>query len=394
MKVMAGSHWVISPDHAVLKTLSIAVFGLFACVFFDPSDQISGLKSIFFVLCLLLSLPFTLLKPIKNDCLVAAVCLGLLLPSYQFFIGVSRGEHFDLGWAVATWKSYLFILALFFLRLIDNVVSLFRLFCFSLAMLIIAIYTLLVLKVTWVYGIVDWLSFDVEAAMIGYRHYGTYVFPMIYWKSSILLIIGLGLSSQLVGLRRSLYLAVLLFALFLSGTRANILVGGVFLAFLLFTSIVTDLRLRAALGILLALAAAFPLWVILSNFLSPTEVSNTVKLGHLNTYIDIWSADPLGLIVGQGMGSGFLSPLGAVKYESELTLLETLRRGGVFALLPLFIVLLMPLLKSSDRVFSVAYSGFLLVILTNPLLISSTGMVAIAVSYLYVNHLLPRCEND
>lgn len=366
--------------------VSLLIFALLVCVFFDPSDQIVGFKTPAFLACFLaMSFKLTLSK-VKLKLLLFVVFIALMLPISMFCVGVIREKNWDLVWAINTAKSHVFFLSLLiFLGHRDFVIKAYIFLCLMLALAIISIFLGLLMGSQFFSGLAYWLSFDVEAAMIGMRDYGGHIFYMIYYKTSVLLIVGVGLLTKVDSNKRLFLFCVFMLALFLSGTRANI-IAGFFMSLVYLSSYGFKSFQARMLGASLMMPIIFFIgYVILERFFDPAEVSNSIKQQHFLSYIKAFGADPLALLLGQGLGSGFESIYHqGIVYETELTFFELLRRGGWFSALTLLLVLIYPVVKERAPLGRASFLAFALVVMTNPLLFSSTGMTALAVAYLVI----------
>jgi hypothetical protein len=124
-------------------------------------------------------------------------------------------------------------------------------------------------------------------------------------------------------------------------------------------------------------------WSAIQNMLSSKETSNGIKITFLDRYFDIFSNMPI-LIFGQGLGSYFHSSRGLVS-NSELTYLEIVRRFGLILSTIIFVMLLSPLTILITKKYRdyhyifLCYLFYLVISATNPLLMSSTGMLFLSI---------------
>jgi hypothetical protein len=193
---------------------------------------------------------------------------------------------------------------------------------------------------------------------------------------------------------RKLHLFLLMLncaGMFLSGTRNNILLSVMTPVLVLFWY--SKRKLLVA-----SIAASVLMLVVLLNAgtiaaaLDPKESSNDVKVQHLRDYREMLSS-PGTLILGDGIGSRFYSR-GFADYTSisELTYLEIVREYGIMLSAVIAYLLLLPLSRlrdadaSSSHYVFLAYACYLYVCMLNPLLFSSSGMIALsAVLYHFFN---------
>ena len=299
----------------------------------------------------------------------------------------------DAVWAFSTVKSHFFFCSLIFFALNSVVVvRVYLFFCLFLSIAIVVLFFGVSVNFLPALDLSNWLTFSVETAKIGFRTYGDFLLPMIYYKTSVLLIIGVGLLGLVEDKKRFLIMCLFSAALFLSGTRANILASFFLMLVYFLCYWVKSVRGRGLLMLILVPLGAYTFFMMMSQFLRPDELSNTVKSFHLQSYMGTFREDPWVFLVGQGLGSGFYSVYyEGVVYETELTLLELLRRGGVSAVLTFCVIFLYPVFKARRYLFKASFLMYFLVSSTNPLLISSTGMLALAMGYIYL--LVEKCSN-
>jgi hypothetical protein len=216
-------------------------------------------------------------------------------------------------------------------------------------------------------------SFGIGLGQFYYKTSPLMVFPFAYY------------SRRLIEFGAGRWLALLLtllysFAFLCSGTRAN-----VFVALLIF-GVLALARLRRTLGWHAAVAvAALGILVtsatVLPRAFDAQEVSNSIKLGHIRSYEEEFNTRWPALLWGEGANSGFYSE-GFQDWTtvSELTYVEMIRLFGI----PVTIVLTGGLIwigyllvVQGDRALAIAYFAYLAISASNPLLVSSTGLLAV-----------------
>ena len=192
--------------------------------------------------------------------------------------------------------------------------------------------------------------------------------------------------------RNFLLFLILGLALFFSGTRANML-SLMFIVFFFFimksgTSLFGKL-LSYLMMFIFFLLAVFVLLIFLSE---DTENSNVVKFGHLSSYMELFADHWDILFFGQGIGGLFYtSGFHAYVPQTEWSYIEVIRYVGLFGGLFIFCIYFYPLyLLYKNRTvikyaipFGLGYLFYLGIAGTNPLLTSSTGMLALLVAYSY-----------
>ena len=187
------------------------------------------------------------------------------------------------------------------------------------------------------------------------------------------------------------------FSFLVSGTRATMLLPFIMLALVLYPALRDTRKLKYFFYPVLGLFGFAILGVILMLATEPGEASNAIKYAHLVSYADLFESHPEYVLFGQGPGSIFYSTgFGRWTSLTEWTYIELIRTYGVFSLIFLTVVLLpvFKLLKYRRENYASgvlgAYLGFLFIAGTNPLLVSSTGMIVILSAYSYVHQLEQR----
>lgn len=188
-------------------------------------------------------------------------------------------------------------------------------------------------------------------------------------------------------------MCVLLFVhLFLiSGTRSTIVLP-VFLALLVLFVFYRNKRYVNYLFYPSALVLFFALFALLATLLMEVgEHSNMVKYAHLHSYKELFTDNPLYLLVGQGPGTAFYTAgFNKMSLKTEWSYMELLRNYGLFSIFILYTFLrpLASIMHSSCKndealVVAATYIVYLVIAGTNPLLLSSTGMLVLLTMFSY-----------
>ena len=138
------------------------------------------------------------------------------------------------------------------------------------------------------------------------------------------------------------------------------------------------------------LAIAFVVVLVLAAT-EEKEASNVVKFGHLTSYWQLFDEHAIYFLFGQGPGTAFYSEgFNQVVYKTEWSYLELLRCFGIFSLGIVF-VFFKPLVtfwkqrNLDDFTYCMfwSYLSYLAIAGTNPLIMSSTGMITLLMAYSY-----------
>lgn len=188
-----------------------------------------------------------------------------------------------------------------------------------------------------------------------------------------------------------IFLGTILTAAFIvSASRATILLPFALLGITAYDRIRQARFGRYLLFPLLGMLALGFLAVILLLASETTEASNVIKYGHLTSYQELFTRHPEYLLIGQGPGTAFYSQgFHKMTTITEWTYLELLRNYGLFSL-PILAVFVYPLIRlyrhrrdTLTQGILFTYIVYLLIAGTNPLLLSSTGMIMILSAYAY-----------
>jgi hypothetical protein len=376
----------------------LAIYLLWFAAVFDPIGTVLGGRYIALALIYLVLFVGFLRQElaIKNDKfnLWLFGFFVLLLPIYGLTISVLRGgmqrEFIDTSYIGA---AVLFCCSLVYLR--KDLISV------GLGALIWSLRALsLVVVLVWVTLIdgmsLDWVYFFVEkgVAYLGERTYAGVSFYYIYFIATpmiiFLMVYEAWRMSDNPSKEKLLLLALPVAALFLSGTRANILI-----ATLGFPLIIAWRKLGwlpiflGVSGIVLVGLFTYNLnGSFVTSMFDASESSNAMKIGYLKEFEEIFM-DPVTILFGQGFNAHvWSSPFANMLAESaeagasktELTYLELFRVYGLLIGTWFFITvgLVIRKLFNSERDFR--WLGFALLLYMvasslNPYLFSSNGML-------------------
>jgi hypothetical protein len=382
------------------KLVDILFFLLCVNVVLDPGNSIFYTKEMLFIGCFFVGIVYCIVNKITIiDKNVIGLCLlwGAFIPAYGFVVGILRNQYFDWDMGAMYVKSFLFI----WILLIHKTAIPFGRYL-SIASLFI------ILPCFYLYFTISSFSPDEmyyfmekDAAFISRRMFaGGMVNPVIYYKTSALSVFGISwlCSSLLLSksakekIIKAIILLMLLFLLFFSYSRAIFVSVGVILLYY-FYQWVKDYKLFRWLfwpGIVLGVFVVLPILVSKVLFV-PGEEGNAIKVNHLISYMELFNGDVLTLLLGQGLGAGFYtSGFESITYMAELSYVELFRFFGLFLTGFIILILVYPLLfyfrnkkniVPDVRYIYIAYALYLFCIGTNPLLLSSTGMIVLVIVY-------------
>jgi len=275
----------------------------------------------------------------------------------------------------------------------------------TIVLMTLGLYLVLIFNTRLFGDLYKYFVLEKQVAYYSLRDFGKVTLLMIFYKTSPLLVFPLSyyLYQLLINGQKKhlffniLFLVLISLTLYFSGTRANILsliliilfYGG----FYLYKKSKVWFLWAVALG-LLAFLFIFP--SIVTIFLNRQEASNAIKFGYLSSYSNYFDHHLLSLLFGQGLGGLFYaSVLHRFIEGSELTYLDLVRVWGIPVSFTFISMLLLPLFaeiknRKITHLF-IAYLAYLFISGTNPLLMSSTGMLVLV--YVFTNFFLSSRSN-
>ena len=386
--------------YSLKKSVGNALFMLFILILtLDPTGAILHIKDLFFVF--LVGYNIVCFRPdySKLPIIVAAVSVVVL----TWVLAVIQEGNFDMEGAMAMIKSFAPMVLLLWVREYDLL---------SLARMPMVIASLLVVILFWAIVIVPetegpiYYFFNVRGdntIMMSWRSFlGIEMFGM-YYKSIVSFIlvfavyISLSFNKEKRNWRILLCTLIVFHAFVISGTRSTML-----LPFFLFVMIgyreFKDMRyFKYILYPLIAIVATSFLVLLCMLIMEKGEASNLVKYAHLNSYWILFCEHPLYFLFGQGAGSSFYSSgFLRVTLNTEWTYLELFRYFGFFSIVIIYIFYRPLFTLWSDRKTNISYTlfwgylAYLMIAGTNPLLLSSTGMLVLLIVYSYESRLKSR----
>lgn len=360
------------------KLNSILLFLFCFVLIFDPSNQMLKMKEIVAIF-LVISIIITFKYNFSNQKLYTNLFF-IYLVIYAFFAALFSSVDINYSFYLGFVKSFFVFFILSFCKYEDFENS----FFYSLKILLI-----ISLSFYLVYNFfpneslkkIPDLFYEANNLIIGNREYGQFEIFMLYYKTVPLVILLIG---YLLNRKSYVIAGISILVLFISGTRANMFAA--LLIPLYYLYIINSYKIRIYLFVLVIVFITLTMNFVLTNFLSSSEFSNIVKLGHFYSYIEYFKNNPLFFFFGSGAGSYFYSH-GVSDYvlNTELVFLDLIRYIGIINTVLFYIVILYPIRKIYYKSNIIAFSYFIYIIvaMTNPLLISSTGFLAISFAYLF-----------
>jgi hypothetical protein len=329
----------------------------------------------------------------SKSLLLVSLFISFFMPIYPLCIGLlsSYLGNTDIGSIIYINSFFFFLLTLV---IVGNGINLTKIFNNS-SLLIVVItlisYCTLVYDPKFFGHLYQFLVVDKQVAIYSLRNYGNINLLMMFYKTSPLLVFPLSyyLYKLLIKQERNrvFFTIIVLFSLFitlfLSGTRANI-----FSLFLIILFYISFYLYKKSKNIFIVacvcylFATIYIVYAIGGFLFDAQEASNMIKFGHFQSYLEYYLNNLGSFVWGQGLGGEFYSS-GINKFtgNTELTYFELIRIWGLPISILFVLVLLIPIyneIKSRKIThLFIAYIAFLFIAGTNPLLLSSTGMIVL-----------------
>ena len=386
--------------------LNISIVLLFIDVIVDPGNLIFHAKYVLFALVFLIWLPVVFSKKLilPRRLWFVLIFISLFMPFYALSVGILNTSlhNIPLGNPVYFNSFFFFLIVLVTVSEKIELTSLFNYTSLLIVAITFGIYLVMVFNLHLFGKLYQYFVVDKGVAVYALRDYGKLTMLMIFYKTSPLLVFPLSwyLYQLFIEKNRkspfSHYFLVVIIALtlFLSGTRANllslVLIILFYLGFYLYKKSGSWFLLLGSLGLVIVL---FALPSVTRMLLNRQEASNTIKFSYLSSYANYFYHHLSSLIWGQGIGGAFYAAgLERLTDVTELTYFELIRVWGLPVALFFVAILFMPLIaeikaKKISHLF-IAYIAYLFIAGTNPLLLSSTGMLVLV--YVFTNMFLPK----
>ncbi|WP_394775111.1 hypothetical protein [Flavobacterium sp.] len=379
----------------MIKSIINFVFAILVFILIiDPGDRIFHLKIPLFFLVLILWFFYKTSNTIffRKD-IAYIVFVFLMLPIISVVICFLQGNFVNMEFALGFLKSFSIIVLLF--PIVDiNIPTLKYLINNSLLLPIIVLsaYVIFLFIPDMISPIYSYTE-EKDIAKFGYRNYYGFIVVMLYYRTTPLLVFPLAyfcnkFTTGDKKVKSFLLACTVCFTLILSGTRANIVSA---LGILLYYIYIYYRNKKNKIQLILLISTVIFALITFIGSLSFDEKdeSTEVKSGHFTSYVDLFNSHPEYLIWGQGLGSEFYSK-GASNMtpQTELTYLDMIRFFGIPMMIILLVILFYPIYYivmnynvKEYKFLIIAYFTYLFIAGTNPLLVSSTGILVIIVMY-------------
>jgi hypothetical protein len=377
----------------LIKIIKACLWLYCGLAFFDPADSILGAKLPVFAAAVLLALGLNRFQTpdLPKELRYRLLFLTLLIPAAGLLVFLIRHPGGDLRPGLSLvkglWASLLILPAAAAGADLKKPVFL----CLGI---MAAVIVGLRYCAGWAPALFREISLFLNmqgVALIGSRSFGEIELPMIFFVTIPLAVLAVPfLVNRIFGAGAGRgkrfwaagYLGLLLLAVYFSAARALSLV--LLLECLACFLYVIRRRVLLATGTLVLAAALFlaGLTALLqTQLLSAGEQSNSIKIAHFQSFLELVNDDPVLLLTGDGLGAVYHSRAPGVNqevYQTELTYVDMVRYFGLAGSLLLLMLLFLPLSGPGDKgLLAIGLGSYFVVAGNNPLLFNSTGMLAI-----------------
>lgn len=355
-----------------------------SCIIFPASDIILSKKILFAINILLFCIEFCMMpkKPMLNCNEFIRTFVILLIPL-----------TFSIFTDSVTFNTALFFMITVFTLLITFPAHQYAEEYFRYFMISANILAVLTLFLSYNYLTSGWNIWTViynllNSGFIGIREFSGIRFTMVHFRTAPIFIISFSLyfiSFINKPQFKNLFLLLLHgLAIFFTASRGIMLFA--FISVLMI-SFYERKRFRYAIIFdILFITVIFGIIYILlyTNLFSVSEKSNSIKIGHFNSFIQFINDDPLILLWGKGTGSAYYTEgFKGIYSQTELTYLDMIRYFGIPVTILFVLCMAFP---TRHTVLSVPFLLYYIDAATNPLIFCSTGMLIISMYFVLQNN--------
>lgn len=368
---------------------------LIIVIILDPTNSIFKLKQFAYVVFFLFNISY--LKFSKISVFVIVYFCSLIFISFS--IELFKNTKYDIAVVLNLVNTILFITYILWDDS-DYLESFKYIYIASIVLSIITVVIYIMIKSVYTPLIIAYSLEHDNFVTIGGRKFIGIAFNNVFFKTSPLVIIPFSYSLFCIVIKNNkikYFIISLLFfmCLIISGTRANMLAAITSIGFtLLYYLFMKRRRILFIFVFLVGFFGGMFLFIMLIS--DTTEHSLQIKASTFQSYINLFSNNPIQFITGSGPASTFyVESRYSYMALTEFSYLEFIRIYGIFATIIIIFIYFYPLgifvkkliyeKESRYYPFILGYILYLIIGGTNPLLFSSTGLIAMISSYMLIN---------
>lgn len=384
----------------IIRVVKFLLSFLVLILLIDPTDRIFHLKIPSFILVIFGWLILRSRSKIQyyKEYLIIIFFL-IFITIFGIFTAVAQGGgNTDFAFAFGFLKSIFILFLLIIVVDMDIDLGKYITKCsIFIPLITFVIYSLPIYNVALFGQVYNYLVLGTETMMIAKRDFYGYNVSMIYYKTSPMLVFPLSYYCSVFvrdgfTVKRMILISMFFLCLLISGTRANMLSAICVVIYWIYIFLRERKNAFYSIVVFVSMFTVITMFALSLSF-KKKEASAETKYGHYVSLMDNFEEHPQYLLWGQGLGSRFYS-IGKNGFTSqvELTYIELIRYFGVPLGLFFLIMIIYPMINivinkkinAYNRYIIPAFGTYLFICGTNPLLVSSTGMLVMILMYSYI----------
>lgn len=378
----------------LIKKVGNGLFFLLILLFLiDPTNSIFHLKNIVFILLFSFNVVFYKADFVKARYFFYAI----FAVSISFVVANLRGTIIDLVELKGIYTAFVPLLLLPWIDRYD-VLRLSRIPVLITAAIVVILFWLIFFNPIIESAVYSFVWSHDNTIMMSHRYFLGMRFFGMYCKSTVAMlpVFCIAVYNVVTPSKRNLIdflLVIFLLHLFLiSGTRSTTLLPLLLFVAILFVYCRNKRFFNYVFYPAALLAVLAIVFILLRLLMEKSEASNLVKYAHLTSYLGLFERNPSYILFGQGPATYFYSEgFRHMTNITEWTYIELIRCYGLFSIVILYIIIkpLFVLFKRINRsdvviAFILGYLLYLVIAGTNPLFLSSTGMLVVLTIYSFL----------
>lgn len=378
----------------LIKKVGNGLFFLLILLFLiDPTNSIFHLKNIVFILLFSFNVVFYKADFVKARYFFYAI----FAVSISFVVANLRGTIIDLVELKGIYTAFVPLLLLPWIDRYD-VLRLSRIPVLITAAIVVILFWLIFFNPIIESAVYSFVWSHDNTIMMSHRYFLGMRFFGMYCKSTVAMlpVFCIAVYNVVTPSKRNLIdflLVIFLLHLFLiSGTRSTTLLPLLLFVAILFVYCRNKRFFNYVFYPAALLAVLAIVFILLRLLMEKSEASNLVKYAHLTSYLGLFERNPSYILFGQGPATYFYSEgFRHMTNITEWTYIELIRCYGLFSIVILYIIIkpLFVLFKRINRsdvviAFILGYLLYLVIAGTNPLFLSSTGMLVVLTVYSFL----------
>lgn len=378
----------------LIKKVGNGLFFLLILLFLiDPTNSIFHLKNIVFILLFSFNVVFYKADFVKARYFFYAI----FAVSISFVVANLRGTIIDLVELKGIYTAFVPLLLLPWIDRYD-VLRLSRIPVLITAAIVVILFWLIFFNPIIESAVYSFVWSHDNTIMMSHRYFLGMRFFGMYCKSTVAMlpVFCIAVYNVVTPSKRNLIdflLVIFLLHLFLiSGTRSTTLLPLLLFVAILFVYCRNKRFFNYVFYPAALLAVLAIVFILFRLLMEKSEASNLVKYAHLTSYLGLFERNPSYILFGQGPATYFYSEgFRHMTNITEWTYIELIRCYGLFSIVILYIIIkpLFVLFKRINRsdvviAFILGYLLYLVIAGTNPLFLSSTGMLVVLTVYSFL----------